>query len=454
MIVLREDQLRLITSARTAFLNGHRSVLMVAPTGFGKTVCFSHLASEVAKKNKRVFILAHRSELLDQIGRTLTQFNIGHRLIAPGVPISDFPVQIASVQTLARRISAYQPPDLLIIDEAHHAIEGSTWGKVLAAWPRSFKLGVTATPQRLSGHGLRGNFQTMIIGPTVRELIDAGSLCEYRLFAPPQPDIGKLHIRGGDFAKMELTTAVDKPQLVGSAVAHYKKLTPGKRAIVFCVSLDHARHTADQFISAGFNADRIDGKLESNKRKQLVSDFTDGKLQVLTSCDIVSEGFDLPAIECAILMRPTQSLALHMQQVGRALRPSPGKDFAAILDHAGNTYRHGLPDDDRLWSLDGHAERKSKHETESSLRTCGNCFAALRSHVCVCPHCGFVFQVEPRTVDEVDGELSEIDIALLRQQRKKEQSFARTLEDLIALGKQRHYKNPVYWATKVMQGRR
>jgi len=454
-ITLRDDQAQLIERARSVLMEGHKSVLLVAPTGFGKTVCFSHLSAEVSKRNKRVFIIAHRTELLDQISDTLEKFNVPHGFIAAKRPnLKKRPVQVASVQTLVRRLADHKPPDLVIIDEAHHAIAGSTWGKILKAWPQTYRLGVTATPQRLSGHGLRESFERMVVGPSVRELIDGGSLSEYRLFAPPSHFSGNLHTVGGDYAKGELATAMDKPKITGDAVSHYKKLCNGKRAIAFCVSLDHAAHVAQQFKTAGFRSERIDGRLEATTRKNLVRRFSQGEIQILTSCEIVSEGFDLPAIECGILLRPTQSLSLYLQQVGRTLRPFPGKEFSVILDHAGNTLRHGLPDDERDWSLDGQpTKRGKKGEAAPSVRTCGECFAALRSSTEKCPYCGWVFPIESRTIEQVEGELSEVDVAQARLERRREQGRAKSLEELIELGRQRNYKNPVYWATKIWSAR-
>lgn len=454
-ITLRDDQAQLIERARSVLMEGHKSVLLVAPTGFGKTVCFSHLSAEVSKRSKRVFIIAHRTELLDQISDTLKKFNVPHGFIASKRPnLKNLPVQVASVQTLVRRLADHQPPDLVIIDEAHHAIASSTWGKILKAWPQTYRLGVTATPQRLSGHGLRESFEEMVIGPSVRELINNGSLSEYRLFAPPSHFADNLHTIGGDYAKGELATAMDKPKITGDAVSHYKKLCNGKRAIAFCVSLDHAAHVAQQFKTAGFRAERIDGRLEATRRKNIVRRFSQGEIQILTSCEIVSEGFDLPAIECGILLRPTQSLALYLQQVGRTLRPFLGKEFSVILDHAGNTLRHGLPDDERDWSLDGQpAKRGKKAETAPSVRTCGECFAALRSSTEKCPYCGWIFPIESRTIEQVEGELSEVDVAQARLERRREQGRARSLDELIELGRRRNYKNPVYWATKIWTAR-
>ena len=426
---------------------------MVAPTGCGKTVMFSWLTAHF--RGTRTMILVHRDELIQQVSDTLSRFRVEHGCIAPGRPnYKERLVQVASVMTLVRRLADYQPPQLVVVDEAQHAIPNSTWGKILRAWPAAYRLGVTATPERLSGEGLRDTFVDILVGPTVRALITQGALSDYILYAPDTNCTKGVQKRGGDYAKDQLAQAMDTPTLTGNAVAHYQQLAAGKRALVFCVSLDHAAHTAEAFRAAGYTAARIDGKLELHQRRLLVQDFQAGRFHVLTSCDVVSEGFDLPAIECAILLRPTASLALHLQQMGRALRPYPGKTHAVILDHAGNTHRHGLPDDERIWSLDGKETRqKAEGEQAVSVRTCGNCFAACRSAVPVCPHCGYVFPIESRKIQEVEGTLIQVDHLQRRREQRFEQGRAGDLQALIELGRVRRYKSPEYWARCVLQAR-
>lgn len=452
-ITLRTYQNTLIERTRANFIAGKTSQLLVLPTGGGKTVCFSYMASKAVEKGLRVWILAHRVELLEQISRTLTSFNVAHGMVAPSY-LGDrhAQVQVASVFTLVRRMDRYAAPDLIIVDEAHHAISDSTWGKVIAAYPQAKLLGVTATPIRLSGEGLGDLFQCMVQGPSMRDLIGLEALSPYRLFAPAGVDLSGVHSRMGDYVRGELEAAVDKPSVTGDAVSHYKRLADGRRAVAFCVSVKHAQNVADQFNASGIVARAIDGAMERDLRSAILAEFAAGKVQVLASCDLISEGFDVPAIEAAILLRPTQSLGLYLQQVGRALRTFPGKTEAIILDHAGNVKRHGLPDEERLWSLDGSVKKRGEKKSEVPVKTCAECFATVSSLATHCG-CGYEFPVVERELKHVDGELEEVTEAQAVKARKQEQGLAFTVDDLIAIGRKRGMKRPELWARHVMRAR-
>lgn len=460
--VLRDYQGRLLEELRENMRAGLHRQLLVSPTGSGKTILFSAMTQAAASKGKRIGILCHRQELISQISGALSQFEVPHAIVAPGHVVDrGCPVQVASVFALARRIDQYPPFDVLVIDEAHHAIAGSTWGKVidatLAANPRAHILGVTATPQRLSGEGLSAFFDTMVMGPSTAELIAAGWLSDYRLFAPAGMSVDGVHTRMGDFVRAELEAAADRPTITGDAVRHYQRLAYGKRALAFCVSIRHAEHVAEQFRANAIKAARIDGTMERAARTQAIADFVDGRVQVLTSCDLVSEGFDVPAIECAILLRPTQSLALHLQQIGRSLRILPGKKEAILLDHAGNTARHGLPDQDREWTLEG--ARKSKRGGDApkvAIKSCPECFAVVVAHALQCRHCGHRFQAVGREIEERDGQLVEVSAQVrevARVNARQTQGQAKTLEALISIGMSRGYKSPHAWARRVWEGR-
>lgn len=455
-IELRPYQERFVADLRAAYAKGARALLGVAPTGSGKTVMFSYMASEAIRRGRRVGVMAHRIELLDQIGATLHDFDVPHGFVSPGRSPDPFaPVQVCSVFSVARRIERYarRPFDFLIVDEAHHAAGGSTWHQVIGVHRNARVLGVTATPMRLSGEPVADAFDAMVVGPTTGELIELGALARYRAFAPTTPELDGVHRRMGDFVRPELDTAMDRPTITGDAVTHYLRLARGKRALAFCVSIAHAEHVAAQFIAAGVSAASLDGHMERGERRETIRRFVDGETLVLTSCDLVSEGFDLPAIEAVILLRPTQSLALHLQQIGRGLRPYPGKETALILDHAGNLMRHGLPDEPREWTLQGRGKDAAKPgETAIPVRTCASCFGVFRPAP-ACPHCGAPVMVEGRRVEEIEGELAEVDIEVLRRAKRAEQGRAQTFEQLVALGRARGYRAPEGWARHMLAAR-
>ncbi len=453
MISIRPYQQDLIDRTRALMHQGVRSIILQAPTGAGKTLLTAKMLKTAADKGFRAIFSVHRIELIRQSMRAFHSVGVHHGIIAPGFLEDPKPmVQIASIQTLSRRLHKVKPPRLFIIDEAHHTPAGS-WSKVLKAFPNAYHIGLTATPERLDGKGLGDWFKEIIHGPSVASLIEEGFLCSYRLYAPGGVSVAGVSTRMGDFAKAELGAAADKPTITGDAIKHYQRLASGKRAVVFCVSIEHSKHVVQQFNAAGIPAAHVDGETETYERDARIKQFEAGEILVLSNVELFSEGFDLPAIECAILLRPTKSLGLYLQQVGRSLRPSPGKEGAIILDHAGNCARHGLPDEDRDWSLDGHADRKGSSDGGPSVRICGRCFAAQFPGSISCRHCGHPFEVQAREVERVEGDLVEVDATLIRRERLKEQGQAKTLQELIELGQRRGYKRAHLWAKNLFNFR-
>lgn len=454
MIQLRDYQARDVERIRQSFASGHRAPLYVGATGMGKTVIFAHIAQAAHAKGKRVTILVHRQELLTQASSKLAALGIAHGRIAPHARNTRDTIQVASVQTLARRLDrVLNPPDLLIIDEAAHAVAGQ-WKKIIAAFPTTKILGVTATPERLDGQGLGVNvggiFDDLILGPPISELIRNGYLCNAEVYAPSTVDLSGIHRRGSDFDAKELSERMESGTITGDAVAHYQKLCDGKSAIAFCVSIMHAEHVAEQFRNSGYTAMALSGKTDSGERKQAIEHLGDGRLQVLTSCDIVSEGTDIPRVEVIIDLRPTESLALYLQHLGRAGRLYEGKQFFIQLDHAGNALRHGMYDEDREWTLEGK-KRKKNDATAISVRQCSECYRVYRAFLAACPGCGHRPKIsKPREVEQVEGELVKLDREraefLAKKRAHDEVKACKTLEDLQELGRKRGYKSG--WSIK------
>lgn len=441
---LRPYQQKAVDSIREAYRK-HRSVLFTLPTGGGKTFTFSYMAAGSIAKGKRVLLLVHRRELVDQASEAFRQFGVDRGVIMAGRSGNSKSAQIGMVGTVSRRIGKIQPPDFIIVDEAHHTT-ASSYKAIIEAFPRSRILGVTATPQRTDGTGLGEIFSEIVIGPSVSDLVNIGALSPHRIFVPPgQIDTSSIKTTRGDFDRTQLASASDRPSITGDAVSHYQRLCSGP-AVAFCTSVKHAERVAEHFRGAGITAERVDGGMSRQDRARILAEFSSGKIRVLTSADLISEGFDVPAIEAAILLRPTQSVIIYLQQVGRALRPYPGKDRAIILDHAGNSLRHGMPDDPREWSLEGRKKGEKRNISNEPVTICGDCFGAYRPALGRCPHCGELREQRSRTVAYRDGDLIEITPDMERESRLKAMSFQdaaaqiKTAGDIKAVAKARGYK--------------
>lgn len=483
---LRPYQQDVVHQVRADIASGLRRLLVVSPTGSGKTATMAHITDGAGRKRKSVNIMVHRDTLLTQTSATLSRWNVEHGLIAAGYTPSPVPVQVSSIWTLIRRLTKVGAPDIIIMDEAHHAAAGA-WLKVIQAWPQAVILGFTATPERLDGKGLGDIFQKIIRGPEVGWLMDEGYLTRARYIGVPpdmQLDLSNLGTTAsGDYNTDAAAALADKPQIVGCAIAHYKRYCPGLPAVTFVANLTHARHVADEFNRAGIRTEVLDGQVETNDRKAMVARLASGQTQNIVSCEIINEGFDLPVCAVAILLRPTASLGLHLQQIGRVLRPvyapgadletregrlhaiaTGGKPFAYILDHVGNL-RHGRAEIVRDWSLEGaDARKKRKRLEEAALanRQCPSCFS-ITAPAPKCPCCGYLYTVKERQLKQVDGSLTELTAAqldalylegLAKKRARQAQGKAQTLDQLIAYGRTKGMKNPEGWARHVFEARR
>ena len=457
-VSLRPFQAAAVAEIRGAYQSGHRRVLFVLPTGGGKTYTFVYIAEQAAIRGNRVCILVHRQELVDQASRSLHAIGCNHGIIAAGYrqDLSQG-VQVASVQTLARRIHTI-PADffqLLIVDEAHHAVAG-TWAKVLAAMPRAHVLGVTATPERLDGRGLGDQFETLVEGPDAAWLTANDFLVPARIFAPPGIDLDGIKRFDTRKGHEEAEARLRQGQAMGDAVSHYRRtIEPvhNGTAIAFCVSVAHADAVAEAFRSQGIPAAMLDGSIDRGERRRLINDLGAGVLKVLTSCDIISEGTDIPSVTGAILLRPTDSLGLHLQQVGRVLRPCPGKTHAIVNDHVGNTLRHGRPTDPRDWSLEGRTKRGKRAASDAlPVKVCPQCFAAMLATVASCVDCGFDFPAtQRRELTVVDGNLLELPATVIAQRKRQQVGKARTREELEAIRLERGYSRG--WTDHILRAR-
>jgi superfamily II DNA or RNA helicase len=452
--VLRPYQLALLAETRAAMMAGTRSLLITSPTGSGKTMLTVHMLREAALKGKRCWFIVHRRELLKQSLLAFSSQGVKAGVIGAGwLAEPKHAIQVCGIGALPNRMRHYQPPDLVVWDESHHC-NAKSWATVKRQLSGAYHVGLTATPERLDGKGLGEHFSKIIHGPSVKELIADGFLSPYRLYSTPGIDTRGLRSVAGDYSKKQLGLVADKPTITGDAVNHYVRLAGGKQAVVFAVSIEHSKHIVAQFQAQGISALHIDGETSATERDRGMERFKSRGVQVLCNVDLFGEGVDVPGIECAILLRPTQSLGLYLQQVGRALRTAPGKTEAIILDHAGNAGRHGLPDDARGWNLAGHAGgTKRDQEQKIHVRICPKCFAAQAPGPSVCQFCGTAFNKTPREIQQAEGELQEVIRMAAKVAARKEVGRARTESELVALGQSRGYKNPQWWAQSILAAR-
>lgn len=490
-LALRPRQIQLYNDISSAFNAGRKTVLAQAPTGFGKTVLVAKMAFDTAAKRKAVVFLVHRRELVTQSMRAFHGMGVKFGVIASGFQSDPrHLVQIASVQTLVRRLGdfgskGYTPPALLIEDECQHVAAG-TWATVRSAFSGSYKVGLTATPQRLDGKGLSDYYSTMVHGPTTAWLIENGYLVRPRVWAPGGIDTKGIRIIAGDYDKAQLAKAATdaKRQIVGNLIRHYNLHAKGKRIILFGASVELSQGYAAELNAAGIRAEHVDGETATETRDAATARFAQGYTLALSNVDLFGEGYDVPAVDAIGMLRPTASLSLYLQQVGRALRPvyaagydletvegrlqaiaaSP-KPYAVILDFAGNVALHGLPDTDRTWTLQGRGSVRAS-ASGSGVRTCPKCFAALKPGTMVCLEldaagivCGYAFQTKPRDLEHVDGDLVEVrskeDIAREAKAHaadaKRRRAKAKTLNELVAFAREEGYKQPEIWALNWMR---
>ena len=403
---LRQYQIDLENGVRQAYREGYRSPCIVLPCGGGKSVIVADIAKQTTAKGNRVLFLVHRRELCDQIRNTFARWGVNMQLC-----------DIMMVQTAARRLSVLPEPKLIITDENHHCL-ASTYRKIYDYFPNSRMVGVTATPVRLNGDGLGDVNDKLIIGVSAKWLIENNCLAPYDYYAPSIVDLSGAKVSRGEFTAASVEKIVLKKAVFGDVISYYRKLADGKQAICYCTSIRHSIEMAAAFNEAGIEAEHIDGETPKAERDEVVKKFKSGEIDILCNVDLISEGFDVPDCECAILLRPTQSLTLYIQQAMRCMRYRPGKR-AIIIDHVGNYARHGLPDDDREWTLekkDRSQQAEKSKSTENTVTQCPVCFLTFHSKneareaVRVCPYCGAEIPIKERKqIEEKEAALEKIE---------------------------------------------
>lgn len=413
---LRHYQESAVTRCREAFRNGKQRVIVQAPTGAGKTVIAAAIIEGALARGNRVVWFSHSETLGNQAIDTF-DCNVV-RLFSSDKTPDNYDVLVTMTYTLKNRMADIPAPNIVLIDEAHHSAAQS-YEDIMEQWPDSKVIGFTATPERLDGKPLKA-FQEIIDMPAPRWFIDNGFLAEYEYLAPPMTEediaaLSQVRSMAGDYNKKGLQEFVDeRPSITGNAVQHYLAHALNTQALVFTVGIKAAKQTADSFWAEGIPAAYLSGEMKSEEREEIIEKFKAGRIKVLTSCQLIGEGFNVPAVQTVILMRPTKSLTVFLQQVGRALRPKEDGSRAIILDMVGNVKHHGLPCIERDWSLTGKVKRP---KPEKLIRTCDTCLQVFENKqydYCPSPHpenpCGLITQQKKeRELEEQAGELIRIE---------------------------------------------
>lgn len=480
VIRLFPDQLEAKVSVQRSWAQGAQNTLLVLPTGSGKTVIFSDIIhGNFASPS---IAIAHRQELITQISLALARNGQRHRIIGPqaiaslctSMHLTELKrnyvdptnhCAVAGVDTLIRmpKEAWMDKVTLIVMDEAHHILKRNKWGKAMAMFPNARGLGVSATPCRADGFGLGrhhdGYMDDMVVGLGMRELIDMGRLCDYRIFAPPSD----LDLRGvpitasGEFSQPKLANAVHRSTITGDIVGHYVKLAYGKLGITFCVDVQSAIEQAAAYRNAGVPAEVVTSNTPGPLRQQLLRRFRAKEIWNLVNVDLFSEGTDVPGVEVVSLGRPTESYGVFSQQFGRGLRVLEGKPYATIIDHVGNVHRHGLPDAYREWTLD-RRDRKASSNIRHVIptRSCVKCTAAYERFYISCPYCGHRPEPAGRsTPEQVEGDLYELSPEALAKMRGDIDSeikfpYGATPEIIGALKKKHREKKEAQEALRVV----
>lgn len=432
--MLRDYQMDMYMRIRQS-LRTHKGVCAVLPCRSGKSYIMKAIVDSACAKGSNVLILAHRNLLLSQ-----------HRRLIGNC-------RIASVFTEANHLGENGRVDLIIIDEAH--ISGAESYRKVCSYYDCKRILFTATAKRLDGKPL-SLADEILNGISADELIERGDVAPYDLYAPKLDiDLKGVAMSGSDFNNEQLGEVMLNRKIYGDIIKYYRKLADGRQSIAYCTNIRHSMSICDLFNSNGIPAVHIDASTPERERERIMSDYKAGKYTVLCNCNLISEGITLPECDCCMLLRPTQSETLYIQQACRCLTPKPGKR-AVIIDFVGNCYAHGTPTEKRIYSLDEERATRVKNpsrEPEVVARECSNCLRVYRGNDPICPYCGFDNKKTKKQIEEdKKAELERIE-KIERTKKRQEVGMARDFDALVRIAMQRGYKNPRWWARMVLTGR-
>ncbi len=435
---LRPYQKKAMEDIRNMYAQGYKSPVLVANCGWGKSCTAAEIAKLSTEKGNRVLVLAHRIELIEQLQDTFDFWSVPNDMC-----------DIMMVQSATRKLDTLPEYNFIITDESHHST-CNTYKRIYERYPKAKRLNLTATPERTNGQGLSDIADIIVDSVSTKWLIANGYLAPFEYYAPKTlVDAEKLRTIHGDYDQSDSVAQLDKPKIYGNVIECYKKYANRKQTIVFASSIEHSKRLAEIFNGAGYTAKHIDGKTPKAERKAIMQDFRNGKLKIITNYEIISEGVSVDGCECCILLRPTKSLILFLQSSQRCMRYAEGKT-AVILDMVGNFERHGLPDDDRTWTLDVKKKQsKTKEQNTVIARTCGKCFRTYAGNARICPYCK---HDNGKTKEEIKAdELAELEriTEVQKKEKRMEVGKARTKEELERIAQERGYSRG--WVWKQMQ---
>ncbi|MBR5370982.1 MAG: DEAD/DEAH box helicase [Oscillospiraceae bacterium] len=441
MAELRPYQTELVSQVSRSWRTGHKAPCIVLPCGGGKSVIVAEMAKRTAGNGRYVLFVVHRKELCEQITRTFLWWGVDMRF-----------VRVMMVQTACNRLGRIPEPSLIITDENHHS-KASSYRKIYDYYKHAYRVGVTATPVRLDGTGLKDVNDDLVIGVSAKWLIENHCLAPYDYYAPAVADLSTVKIHRGEFDARSAEKVMLESKVYGDVIAYYRKFADGMQAVCYCTTVKHSQAMAAQFCAAGIDAAHIDGQMKKAERAEIVERFRRGAIDILCNVDLISEGFDVPDCSCVIMLRPTQSLTLFIQQSMRCMRYRKGKR-AVILDHVGNYARHGMPDDDREWTLEGKKKRKGeKPDTvpEERYTTCTSCFAVIAGDVQICPYCGKEIEKKQRKAIEQEQNTELVKITAFTVNTKTPDE-CRTYAELLEYAKMMGYKPGWAWYQAKQRG--
>lgn len=391
-IKLRDYQQELYEKLKDAFREGYNGPLCVLPCRAGKSYIMAAIAESANEKGNHVLILAHRNSLIEQ-----------HKELFENLELNNNLTRIESVFTEVRHLGEHGKVDIIIIDEAH--ISGASSYRKVCEYYNCKRVLFTATPARLDGKPL-DLADTIIMGISAKELIKRGQISDYDYYAPNlDVDFSDVRKSCGDYNTQDLENKMSVKKIYGDILKYYKLLGKNQQAIAYCININHSKQVCDMFNEAGIPAKHMDASTPENERQEIMNEFKENKFTILCNCNLISEGITLPSANVGLLLRPTLSLPLYIQQACRVLTPVEGKK-AIIIDYVGNVFRHGMPTDDREWSLSSKVKEYYNENEDGSfkIRVCQNCFSTFKAAP-VCPYCGAVYEatsVEIQNMKEVE----------------------------------------------------